>query len=143
MSDAIGVAEAMLGLDGFRVLAVTETAAELVIRVETTAGLVGCPACGAVAVAHERMEPLILPVRSSRLGRRAVGTRYSTFKAAWSLGKWPRWPTARRNRAFNDSMALVGSRGGPPVHDGGGLVMSSMSMATLQDSSPAALARRM
>ena len=56
MSDATGRAEAMLGLDGFRVLAVTETAAEVIIRIETTRSLVGCPSCGVQAVAHERME---------------------------------------------------------------------------------------
>jgi len=55
MIDATGLAEAMLGLDGFRVLAVDETLAEVVIRIETAGGLVGCPGCGAVAVAHDRM----------------------------------------------------------------------------------------
>jgi transposase len=54
--DATGVAEAMLGLPGFRVLAVVENDAELVIRIETTAELVGCSDCGVVAVAHDRME---------------------------------------------------------------------------------------
>jgi transposase len=54
--DATGVAEALLGLPGFRVLEVTETAAELIIRIETSAELVGCPDCGVVAVAHDRME---------------------------------------------------------------------------------------
>ena len=52
MSDATGVAEAMLGLPGFRVLAVDESAAELIIRIETTAELVGCPECGVVATAR-------------------------------------------------------------------------------------------
>ncbi len=55
MSDATGLAEALLGLDGFRVVAVCETAAEVVIRIETTRQLVGCPGCGVQAVAHERM----------------------------------------------------------------------------------------
>ena len=55
MSDATGVAEAMLGLDGFRVLAVDESAAEVVILIETSAELVGCPGCGVVARAHDRM----------------------------------------------------------------------------------------
>jgi transposase len=53
--DATGVAEALLGLPGFRVLGVEETPAEVVIRVETTAGQVGCPGCGVVATAHDRM----------------------------------------------------------------------------------------
>jgi hypothetical protein len=36
-----------------------------------------------------------------------VATRYRTFNAACSLGKWPRWRTALRNLAFRLSMALV------------------------------------
>lgn len=55
MCDASGVAEAMLGLPGFRVLGVEESAAEVVIRIETAAELVGCPQCGVVATAHDRM----------------------------------------------------------------------------------------
>ena len=55
MSDATRLAEAMLGLDGFRVLAVEETAVEVIIRIETTKTLVGCPVCGVQAVAHDRM----------------------------------------------------------------------------------------
>lgn len=55
MSDATGVAEAMLGLPGFRVLGVDESEAEVVILIETTAELVGCRECGAVATAHDRM----------------------------------------------------------------------------------------
>jgi len=55
MSDATGVAEAMLGLPGFRVLEVEESEAEVVIRIETSADLVGCPGCGVVATAHDRM----------------------------------------------------------------------------------------
>ena len=46
MSDGTGLAEALLGLDGFRVLEVTETPAELVITVETTADLVSCSTYG-------------------------------------------------------------------------------------------------
>ena len=55
MSDGIGLAEALLGLDGFRVLTVRETPAEIVIEVETAAELAGCGECGTRAVAHERM----------------------------------------------------------------------------------------
>ncbi len=46
MSDGIGPAEALLGLDGFRVLAVTETADEVVVTVETMVEFVGCGRCG-------------------------------------------------------------------------------------------------
>jgi transposase len=55
MDDGIGLAEALLGLNGFRVLAVTETPGEVVIEIETTTQVVGCRACGTRAVAHERM----------------------------------------------------------------------------------------
>jgi transposase len=37
------------------VLEVEETASELLIRIETTADLVGCPGCGVVATAQDRM----------------------------------------------------------------------------------------
>ena len=55
MSDRTGLAEALLGLDGFRVLEVTENADELVIAVETDAVLVGCERCGVRAESHGRM----------------------------------------------------------------------------------------
>ncbi len=54
MNDDAGLAEALLGLDGFRVLEVTETPHEVVIAVETTADYIGCARCGTRAVAHER-----------------------------------------------------------------------------------------
>ena len=54
MADATGVAEAMLGLPGFRVLGVEETDAEVIIQIEMSADLVGCPGCGVVARAHGR-----------------------------------------------------------------------------------------
>jgi transposase len=54
VSDGIGLAEALLGLDGFRVLAVSETADELVVTVESTAVVAWCASCGTRAEAHER-----------------------------------------------------------------------------------------
>ncbi len=54
MDDATGLAEALLGLDRFRVLEVTETPEEVVVTVETTADVVGCPRCGVRALAKER-----------------------------------------------------------------------------------------
>jgi transposase len=53
--DRTGLAEVLLGLDGFRVLAVTETPAEVVIEIETTAVVVGCAGCGVRAEAQDRM----------------------------------------------------------------------------------------
>lgn len=54
MSDATGLAEAMLGLDGFRVVEVAETPDELTITVETTVMMTGCRRCGTRAEPHER-----------------------------------------------------------------------------------------
>jgi len=45
---------ALLGLDGFEVLAAAEAGGEVELLVQTTAGLVGCPLCGAVARAKDR-----------------------------------------------------------------------------------------
>jgi transposase len=55
VSDGTGLAEALLGLDGFRVLAVTETPAEVIIEIETTVDRVGCGGCGVRAEAQDRM----------------------------------------------------------------------------------------
>ncbi len=46
MDDGSGLAEALLGLDGFVVLAATESTDELVVTVETTAFIVDCTRCG-------------------------------------------------------------------------------------------------
>ena len=55
MSDGIGLAEALLGLDGFRVLAVHEMTDELVVAIETTATVAWCVVCGVRAQVHDRM----------------------------------------------------------------------------------------
>ena len=46
MNEGTGLAEALLGLDGFQVLKVTEMADELVIEIETTVTEAGCRECG-------------------------------------------------------------------------------------------------
>jgi hypothetical protein len=48
-------AEALLGLDGFRILEVAETPAEVVVGVETTVDLVGCTGRGVRAEVHARL----------------------------------------------------------------------------------------
>jgi transposase len=55
MDDATGLAEALLGLDGFGVLAVEETPSEVVVTVETVVDFVGCPTCGVRAEAKDRI----------------------------------------------------------------------------------------
>ena len=55
MDDATGLAEALLGLNGFQVLAVEETPSKLIVMVETTADFVGCPTCGVHAEAKDRV----------------------------------------------------------------------------------------
>ena len=55
MIEGTGLAEALLGLDGFRVLEVTETPAEVVIDVETTTEAVGCGECGSRAESQDRV----------------------------------------------------------------------------------------
>jgi len=59
VNDGTGHAEALLGLPGFRVLEVAETAGEVVVRIETTAAIVGCGGCGVRAEAQDRVEVAI------------------------------------------------------------------------------------
>ena len=56
-TDATGARDlgaVVLGLEGFRLVAVDEHDGELELAVETTNDMVGCPGCGAVATAHGR-----------------------------------------------------------------------------------------
>jgi hypothetical protein len=55
VDDGSGWAEAMLGLSGVRVTEVSETDAELMIRVEMSATRAWCEMCGARAEARDRM----------------------------------------------------------------------------------------
>src|SRR3954451_20882063 len=52
--DTTSVTAALFGLAGFEVLAAADAGGELELLVQTTADLVGCPACGAVARAKDR-----------------------------------------------------------------------------------------
>ena len=55
MDNPTSLAEAILGLDGFRILGVHETAEELIINIETKSTVVGCPSSGVTAQAKDRM----------------------------------------------------------------------------------------
>jgi transposase len=68
----------VLGLDGFRLVAVDEHDGELELAVETTIDVAGCPGCGAVAWAHGRR-----PVRVRDL---PVGGRPTTL--IWVKRLW-------------------------------------------------------
>ena len=52
--DTTSVTAALIGLDGFEVLAAADAGGELELLVQTRADLVGCPSCGAVARAKDR-----------------------------------------------------------------------------------------
>lgn len=55
MIAGIGLTDALLGLDGLRVLDVREEPDELTGTVKSTRGLVGCARCGVRAEAQDRM----------------------------------------------------------------------------------------
>lgn len=63
------VVGALFGLDGFRVLAAADAGGEVELLVETTATVVACPDCGAVAAPKDRRP---VWVRDLPIGGRAV-----------------------------------------------------------------------
>ncbi len=78
MDDAIGHAEAMLGLDGFRVLNVDRTPAEMTVTIETTAEVVGCSTCGVRAEAQDRL----------RVDIRDLPCFGRTVRLVWMKRRW-------------------------------------------------------
>ncbi len=85
MNGRIGLAEALLGLEGFRVLAVVESPDELVVRVETTATVAWCTACG---VRAEPQDPT-----------GSADTRLSTTRSSTNTTGPPAVDVSRRSRS--------------------------------------------
>jgi hypothetical protein len=67
--DTTSVSAALFGLGGFEILAAADAGGELELLVQTTADLVGCPMCGAVARAKDRRRSW---VRDLPIGGRPV-----------------------------------------------------------------------
>ena len=104
MCNATGPVEALLGLPGFRVLEVTETDEELVIEIETVPIDVGCPACGVIATAHDRM-----PVEYRDLAAFGRPVRLVWIKRRWRLRR-------TRVRIAHVDRSLRGLLGPVPAH---------------------------
>jgi transposase len=81
--DTASVVGALFGLEGFEVLSAGEVDGELELLVQTVAELVGCPACGAVAVAKDRRPCWVrdLPIA----GRPVV---LCWWKRIWRCAHW-------------------------------------------------------
>jgi len=100
MDDGTGLAEAMLGLDGFRVLEVTETAAELIIDVETAVDIEGCGSCGTRAEAQDRMTVEIRDLAC--FGRPA--------RLVWRKRRWRCVDADCKAKTWTEASAAVSSR---------------------------------
>ena len=98
MSDGTGLAEAMLGLAGFKVLDVTEGEDELVIAVETTASVTGCWSCGVLAECQDRVRVDIRDLTC--FGRPA--------RLVWSKRRWRCREGVRRSRVYHHLDRLAG-----------------------------------
>jgi hypothetical protein len=74
MTDGNGIAEALLGLDGFRVLEVTENPDEVVIKIETVVATSGCGSCGSWAESQDRVPVDIRDLAASGVPPGCVGS---------------------------------------------------------------------
>lgn len=112
MNESTGLAEALLGLDGFRVLTVSETPAEVVIDIETTAEFMGCSDCGTRAEANERMAVEIRDLAC--FGRPA--------RLVWSKRRWRCAEPACEAKTWTETSPHVSSQhGADPASRRGGV----------------------
>ena len=97
MDDGSSGATALLGMDGFVVLASIEEAGEVFISVETTADVVGCASCGVRAVGHGRS---VVQVRDQPTGGRPV-------RLIWRKRRWICRDPDCATKSFTESSDLI------------------------------------
>jgi transposase len=100
VDDGSGLAEALLGLSGFRVVTVSETPQELVVLIETNADRAACASCGTWAQAHERMEVSIRDLAC--FGRAA--------RLVWRKRRWRCVDTDCEARTWTETSVHVSAR---------------------------------
>lgn len=120
MSDGNGLAEALLGLVGFRVLALTETDSEVVIDIETTVEIVVCGSCGSRAEPQDRMRVAIRdlacfgrPARLVRKRRRRRCTDADCDARIWTESVEHVSPRAVMTRRRAEACRQVGAKARP------------------------------
>ena len=94
----------LLGLSGFVLLAVSEYEGELEQAVETTADLVGCPGCGAVAQPHGRRP---IRVRDLPSAGRPVTLSERQKRGSWICCRYGRQPCSSVASMIRSAMAMA------------------------------------
>ena len=121
--DTTSVTAALFGLAGFEILAAADAGGELELLVQTTADLVGCPACGAVARAKDRRPTLGARPAASAGGRWCSAGSSGSGRCPHPLCEqrtWteqheaiaPRASVTERARAWAFEQVGCGGRGG-------------------------------
>ena len=105
MGDRSSGASALLGMEGFVVLASTEVDDELWLLVETDADVVGCASCGVRAIGHGRS---VVHVRDLPIAGRPV-------RLVWRKRRWICREPDCETKTFTESSEL----GREPAHGEG------------------------
>src|SRR4051794_349117 len=100
--DTTSVTAALFGLAGFEILAAADAGGELEVLVQTSADLVGCPECGAVARAKDRRPTW---VRDLPIGGRPVVLCW--WKRVWSCPY-----SACEQRTWTEQHSAIAPRAG-------------------------------
>jgi hypothetical protein len=120
MDDGIGLTEALLELEGFRVLDVAEGPDELVVTVESTAKVVGCSGCGVRAKAQDHM-PTTSAISIASIARHGwCGSDADCDAKTWTEHSEHVDAQAVLTRRAGAERVPPGGRGGPAGVEGGG-----------------------